>query len=121
LRPGYWCWNKYNWHAVVGFLRHMPWDCQSVAVSEEDGADDDLRIFAFVKPDGRLVVVVSNRSFAPHKFKIETSRPGRTFTGVRYTPESAGENFAGVPIGKADGSVISPVVPDMAWEFWEEV
>ncbi len=120
LRPGHWCWNKYNWHAVVGFLRHLPWDSRSVAVSELDGADDDLRILAYVKPDGKLVAVLSNRSYRPHRFEVEM-RAGRTrFVGFRYTPESAGDRYCGVPVGEIDGPVLSAVVPDMAWEFWEE-
>lgn len=120
LRRGHWCWNKYNWHAVVGFLKHMPWDCQSVEVSEVDGADEDLRILAFVKPDGKLTVLVSNRCYQPHKFVLDTGRTDSRFVGFRYTPESAGENWSGVRVGEMCDGVISPVVPDMAWEFWEE-
>ena len=94
LRPGHWVYNDYNWFAVGSFVKHMPWDCQVVDV-KEDVRDNDLRIFAFKKPDGKLTVVVSNRSFAPHIFHIDTSLPGATFKGFRYTPKDAGGQLPG--------------------------
>jgi hypothetical protein len=120
LEPGHWTWNKYNWHAVGSFIRHMPWDCRSIAVNELDGADDDLRICAYLRPDGKLSIVLSNRSFVPHGFSIETGREGSIFRGYRYTPESAGSGCLGVPVGEVQGGRIEPHLPDMSWEFWEE-
>lgn len=121
LEPGHWTWNKYNWHAVGSFVRHMPWDCRSLAVTEVDRSDDDLRICAFRRPDAKLTIALSNRSFAPHTFQIDTGFEGRTFSGVRYTPESAGDHCRGVPLGHLSGRQIAPQLPDMSWEFWEEV
>ncbi len=121
LEPGHWCWNKYNWYAVGAFVRRVPWDSRSLAVTETDGRHDDLRILAFHRPDGKLSVVLSNRSGAPHTFEVDTGPGDRTFAGFRYTPESAGERCAGVPVGRMRGGVISPVLPDMSWEFWEEI
>jgi hypothetical protein len=120
LEAGHWFWNKYNWHAVGSFLRHMPWDCRSMAVTEQDGSDPDLRILAFLHPDGKLTVALSNRSFVPHTFVIETGRAGAVFHGCRYTPESAGADCRGVPLGDRIGPNLSPQLPDMSWEFWEE-
>ena len=120
LEPGHWIWNKYNWYAVGSFVRHMPWDCLSVAVTEVDRSDDDLRICAFKRPSGKLSIVVSNRSFVPHTFSIDTGLENRTFRGYRYTPESAGERCQGVWVGELEGRCITPELPDMAWEFWEE-
>ncbi len=118
LKPGHWTWNNYNWHAVVGFLRHMPWDSTVVKITE-DRFDHDMRILAYKRPDGKLVVVVSNRSFADYTFNINTGLTSNAeFTGYRYTPDEAGENFMGVPIGTLQGQTISPKVPDLAWEFW---
>ncbi|MEC3920263.1 hypothetical protein [Nocardia sp. CDC160] len=120
LPPGHWTWNPYNWHAVGSFVRHMPWDCRSVTVEEPDGSDDDLRVCAFTRPDGKLTVALSNRSFRSHTYHVETNR-GAEFRGFRYTPDSAGEQCRGVPIGTCHGPDLSIEIPDMAWEFWEEV
>jgi len=119
LKPGHWTWNKYNWNAVGSFVRHMPWDCQAVEV-QEDGPDNDLRILVFKKPDGKLTVVLSNRSFAPHAFRVATGLPGAKFKGYRYTPDEAGEDCKGKEIGTLAGPVITPLVGDLSWEFWEQ-
>ena len=120
LEPGHWIWNKYNWYAVGSFIHHMPWDCHSVAISEVDGLDDDLRVCTFTRPDGKLSIVLSNRSFYPHTFSIDTGLEGRVFRGVRYTPESAGRQCQGIAVGEQTGRMIAPQLPDMCWEFWEE-
>lgn len=119
LKPGCWTWNKYNWHAVGSFVRHMPWDCRAVTVTEES-RDNDLRILAFKKPDGKLVVVLSNRSFHEHTFHIATGLSGATFKGWRYSPDEAGGDFMGVELGPMKGGTISPKLDDLTWEFWEE-
>jgi hypothetical protein len=118
LEPGHWTWNKYNWYAVVGFLKHMPWDSRSVTVEEETFQDDN-RIFAFKRPDGKLVVVLSNRCTADYTFHIKTGVDG-TFKGYRYDPDNAGEDFRGVPCGELSGPDIAPTLADMTWEFWVE-
>ncbi len=120
LQVGHWGWNKYNWYAVGSFVKHMPWNCVSVAVTELDGADDDLRIMTFKRPNGKLTVVLSNRSFVPHRFTVTTGLSGKTFKGYRYTPESAGIDCRGVEVGELSEAALSIEVPDMAWEFWEE-
>ncbi len=119
LKPGGWTWNKYNWHAVGSFVRHLPWDSRAVEVTEET-RDPDLRIFAFKKPDGKLTIVLSNRSFHEHTFHFATGLSGATFKGFRYTPDMAGENFMGVEIGTLRGDTISPKLGDLTWEFWEQ-
>ena len=119
LQPGYWRWNNYNWYAVGSFLRHMPWNCQAVEVTEAN-SDPDLRILAFKRPNGKLTVVLSNRSFSDHTFHITTGLPSAVFKGYRYTPEEAGADFHGVEIGTLSGAVISPKVTDLTWEFWEQ-
>ena len=119
LHPGHWTWNKYNWHAVGSFVRHMPWDCRAVKVKEET-RDQDLRIFAFKKPDGKMTIVLSNRSFHEHTFHITTGLSGATFKGFRFTPDAAGENFMGVEIGTLSGGTISPKLGDLTWDFWEQ-
>ena len=119
LKPGHWTWNKYNWNAVGSFIKHMPWDCQAVEVTEAH-RDSDLRILAFKRPNGKLTLVVSNRSCSTHKFNVTTGLQGATFKGYRCTPEDAGQECKGVQIGTLTGGVISPSVPDLAWEFWEQ-
>ena len=119
LKPGCWTWNKYNWYAVGSFVRHMPWDCRAVAV-KEDAPDKDLRILAFKKPDGKLTIVLSNRSFKEHTFHLATGLSNATFKGFRYTPDAAGKNFMGMEIGTLNGGNISPKLADLTWEFWEQ-
>jgi len=119
LLPGHWTWNKYNWNAVGSFVRHMPWDCQVVQM-DEDVHDPDLRVLAFKRPNGKLTVALSNRSFGGHVFHIDTGLTGATFKGYRYTPDDAGENCMGTDRGMLTGGTISPNVDDMSWEFWEQ-
>ncbi|HEX4138763.1 MAG TPA: glycoside hydrolase family 30 beta sandwich domain-containing protein, partial [Candidatus Methylacidiphilales bacterium] len=119
LQPGHWTWNNYNWFAVGSFLRHMPWNCQAVGVTE-DKRDNDLRILAFKKPDGKLTIVLSNRCGAPHTFHVDTGLPGATFKGYRYSPTDAGDNCQGVPVDPLQGGIISPQLADRTWEFWEQ-
>ena len=94
LKPGHWTWNKYNWHSVVGFLRHMPWDSTVVKLKEEN-LDHDMRILAYKRPDGKLVICVSNRSWKDYTFKIKTGLDAPVFKGYRYTPDETGEDFMG--------------------------
>jgi len=119
LKPGHWMWNPYNWHAIGSIVKHMPWDSQVVKVKEYQ-SDEDLRILAFKRPNGKLTIMVSNRSFSPHTFHLNTGINNGRFKGYRYTPDEAGENGMGVEIGKLNGKIISPKVADMTWEFWEE-
>jgi hypothetical protein len=119
LQPGHWTYNNYNWFAVGSFVKHMPWNCQAVDV-KEDTQDNDLRILAFKRPNGKLTVVLSNRSFAPHTFHIDTGLQNATFKGYRYTPHEAGPNFQGVELPPLTGGTISPQLADETWEFWEQ-
>jgi hypothetical protein len=119
LKPGHWEPNPYNWNAVGSFVRHMPWDCRAVTV-EEANYDEDLRILSFIRPNGKLSIVVANRSFSSHTFNLAIGLTGATFKGFRYTPDQAGDGTRGVAIGTLAGESIAPTVPDMAWEFWEQ-
>jgi hypothetical protein len=81
-----------------------------------------LRIFAFTRPDGKLVIALANRSYTAHTFKLATGLGGSTrFTGFRYTPDNAGADTRGVPIGELPGDALSPTVADMSWEFWVQL
>jgi O-glycosyl hydrolase len=120
LMPGHWTWNPYNWNAVGSFVRHLPWDSRSVAV-DESAPDDDLRVLAFLRPDGKLTVVVSNRCSAPHTCHLRTGVAGATFKGFRYTPDEAGEDCGGLAAGERSGPSISTTLPDLSWEFWEQI
>jgi len=119
LQPGHWTWNKYNWHAVGSFVKHLPWDSRAVAVTEEN-ADPDLRVLAFKRANGKLTFVLSNRSFAEHTFHVQTGLKDAVFKGYRYTPDEAGPDFKGIEIGSLSGGVISPKLADLSWEFWEQ-
>jgi hypothetical protein len=119
IKPGHWIFNPYNWNAVGSFVKHMPWDCVSLKVDEAK-YDMNGRIFAFKKPDGKMTVVVSNRSSKERAFDIATGLAQGTWKGFRYTPEEAGEGTLGVPVGELTGGSIKPVLPPLSWEFWEQ-
>jgi len=119
LKPGHWTWNKYNWHAVGSFVKHLPWDSRAVAVTEQI-ADPDLRVLAFKKANGKLTIVLSNRSFAEHTFHVQTGLQDAVFKGYRYTPDEAGPDFKGLAIGSMTGDTITPRLADLSWEFWEQ-
>lgn len=119
VAPGHFIWNPYNWYAVAGFLKHMPWNSTVLKV-EEAKSDPDMRILAFKRPDGKEVIVVSNRSGKSFTFDIDTGLANPTFTGFRYTPTDAGEGFLGKPIGGMSGRTLKVAVADLTWEFWVE-
>jgi hypothetical protein len=119
LKPGHWIFNPYNWNAVGSFVKRMPWDSVVVAVDEAN-YNADARILTFKRPDGKLSVVVSNRTPGDLAFAIATGRPGSRWRGFRYTPFAAGEGTMGVPISEQPGADLKVVLPRLSWEFWEE-
>jgi hypothetical protein len=120
LKSGFWTWNKYNWNAVGSFLRRMPWDCQAVEVTE-DVPDPDLRILAVRRPNGKLTFVLSNRCGSNHTFHVTPGLPHDAFKGYRYTPDDEpSAECLGKEIGSLSGAVLSPVLADRTWEFWEQ-
>lgn len=118
LQPGHWVYNNYNWFALAGFLKHMPWNSRRFAVAE-DVVRKDQRILAFKTPEGKMVVVMTNRSNAPFTFNI-TNVSKASFKGFRYTPEEAGPNFEGTPVGNRSGNQFTVDLPSMCWDFWVE-
>ena len=119
LKPGHWIYNRYNWNAVGSFVKRLSWDSVAVA-ADESHYDADARIFAFKRPNGKLTVVVSNRTAGERAFDLETGLAGARWKGFRYTPEVAGEGTLGVAVGEQDGAKIRPVLPRLSWEFWEQ-
>jgi hypothetical protein len=119
IKPGHWIFNPYNWNAVGSFVRRMPWDSVAVDVKETK-YDANARIFAFKKPDGKLTVVISNRTQKERAFEIATGLGQGSWKGWRYTPEEAGKDTMGVAAGQQNGSVIKLVLPAQSWEFWEQ-
>lgn len=119
VKPGHWIYNPYNWNAVGSFVKRMPWDSVVVDISEES-YNPDARILAFRKPDGKLTIVLSNRTPGAHAFEIQTGLRDATFKGFRFTPDDAGKDTLGSAIGELRGGTISPTLPRLAWEFWEQ-
>ena len=119
VEPGHWIFNHYNWHAVGSFTRHLPWDSVAVAVAEKV-YQTNARVLAFRRPDGKLTIAISNRNLSEHNFSVATGLTNETFKGFRYTPEDAGENCRGLEIGTLSGGTISPSLPGLSWEFWEQ-
>ncbi|MGH7947127.1 MAG: hypothetical protein ACREF9_19295, partial [Opitutaceae bacterium] len=119
LKPGHWIFNPYNWNAVGSFVRRLPWDSIAVTVDEAH-YDPDARIFAFKRPNGKLTVVVSNRTAGERAFEIETGGASASWVGFRYTPDAAGEGTLGIRVGRQTGKRLRPTLPRLSWEFWEE-
>jgi O-glycosyl hydrolase len=117
--PGHWIFNPYNWNAVGSFVKRMPWDSVVVEVTEKS-YHPDARIFAFKKPDGKLTVVLSNRTPGERAFTVNTGLAAAEFKGFRYTPDEAGQHTMGVTVGSLTGGTISPKLPRLSWEFWEQ-
>jgi O-glycosyl hydrolase len=67
-----------------------------------------------------ITVVLANRSFTAHTFKVASGLRNATFRGIRYTPDEAGKDSMGVEICTLQGGTLTPKVPGMAWEFWEQ-
>lgn len=120
LKEGHWVYNNYNWYALVGFLKHMPWNSRRYYV-DEDIVRKDQRILAYTTPRGKMVYVVTNRSEKDFTFNIKTSdNKSKSFKGYRYTPENAGKDFMGEEIGLYEGNEIKINLPSMSWDFWVE-
>ncbi len=120
MKPGHWIFNPYNWNAVGSFVKRMPWDSVAVDVTEAN-YDPDARVFAFKRPNGKLTVVVSNRTPGERRFALSIGdRSDAQWKGYRYTPDNAGERTLGVPVGELHGANLQPVLPRLSWEFWEE-
>jgi len=119
IKPGHWIFNPYNWNAVGSFVKRMPWDCVALHL-EEAKYDANGRIFAFKKPNGKMTIVVSNRSPKDRTFDIATGLGSAEWKGFRYTPDEAGEGTMGVPAGNQSGPTLKPVLPPQSWEFWEQ-
>jgi O-glycosyl hydrolase len=113
IKKGHWDYNNQNFNAIAGFLTYMPWNSRRYHV-EEDVVRKDNRIMAFKTPEGRQVIVLTNRSGKPFQFHLETDSK-KSFAGYRYTPSA--RNIA---LGKQRGASLSPQVPNLAIEFWVE-
>lgn len=117
--PGHWIFNPYNWNAVGSFVKRMPWDSVVVDVAEKN-YNPDARTLAFRKPDGKLTIVLSNRSASGHTFQITTGLRGAKFKGWLYTPDEAGKHTQGNYLGELSGEMMTPTLPRRSWEFWEQ-
>ncbi len=119
MKSGSWIYNDYNWNAVGSFVKHMPWDCKVIDITEQT-YNKDARVFAFVRPNGKRTIVVSNRSGKDYTFKLKTGIDKAKWKGYRYTPWERGKNTMGVDAGKQKGKELVVTLPHLSWEFWEE-
>ncbi|WP_309386258.1 glycoside hydrolase family 30 beta sandwich domain-containing protein [Cerasicoccus frondis] len=115
LKKGYWSYNYYHWNSVVGFLKYMPWNSALYQV-DEDQVRHDNRIMAYKTPQGKLVIVLTNRSAdETFTFNINTG-VGPSYTGRRIDSET--RNNSGSYLARQYGSSISCEVPPLSIEFW---
>jgi hypothetical protein len=69
----------------------------------------------------RYSVRVNRSTSAERPFAIATGLPADTTRQVfRYTPEEAGPDTRGAPLGAASSAQLNPKVPTQSWEFWEQ-
>lgn len=80
LQPGHWFFNDYNWNAVGSFVKRMPWDCKVLDLKEAT-YNKDARVFAFVKPNGKRTIVVSNRTGKDYTFSLDTNLANSKWKG----------------------------------------
>ena len=119
MEPGTWIYNDFNWNAVGSFVKHMPWDCKVLDITEKK-YNKDARIFAYEKPDGKRTIVVSNRTGGKYTFRLTTGMKGK-WQCYRYSPWERGENSMGLKTGEQKGNEIITELPHLSWEFWEEL
>ena len=113
LKPGHWEYNPQNWNAIAGFLRYLPWDSVRLTVDEDTVRDDD-RIMAWKTPDGKLGLVITNRSGAPFRFDIALGKK-LSMHGARYT-----EGALNKRLSSQSSDHLHAIVPNQAIEFWLE-
>ena len=118
MKPGHWMYNDFNWNAVGSFVKHMPWDCKVLDITE-DSYNKDARVLAFERPNGKRTIVVSNRTGNDYTFRLITGINGK-WQSYRYSPWERGENSQGMPGEIQKGSEIVTLLPHLSWEFWEE-
>ena len=87
----------------------------TVVKVDEEKLDHDCPILAYIKPDGKMVIVLSNRCFKDYTFNIDTGLKDAVFAGFRYTPDDAGKDFMGVELEPLASDDFSPKLPDMSW------
>lgn len=113
LKKGHWEYNQRNWHALKGFLKHLPWNSVRYAV-KEDRVRGDNRILAWKTPAGKIGIALTNRSGAPFQFNIALGAR-KKMRGRRYTPSQAD-----VPLAVTRGDTLTALLPHHAIEFWIE-
>lgn len=113
IQEGHWDYNYQNFNSVRGFLKHMPWDSVRYDVTEDE-VRSDQRIMSYKTPEGKQVVVVTNRSSTNYfNFEIDMGTEG-VYRGYRYTPDSKEE----IVLTPKAGSTIDPTLPPLSIEFW---
>ena len=91
----------------------MPWDSVRYDVAEDE-VRTDQRIMSYKTPEGRLVIVLTNRAQdTAFTFNIDTGTDA-VFRGYRYTPRGTEE----IELEPLSGSTISPTLLPLSIEFW---
>lgn len=112
LKPGHWEFNPYNWNAIAGFLRYMPWDSTRLTV-DESTVQHDQRILVWRTKHGALGIALTNRGAQPYVFHIRGTGAVH-LAGYRYTVTRLNQ-----PLGVHDSAgSVSIVVPPQSIEFW---
>ena len=86
VEPGHWVTNPWNFHAVGSFAERLPWD-STVLTTDKGPTLAKARHLVVRRPDGRLTVVVANRSAdTPQTFRIATGITGGTWKVLALHP-----------------------------------
>lgn len=83
-----------NWHALAGFLKHMPWNSVRRIV-DEDQVRHDQRIMAWTSPDGKPGFVLTNRSSQPFIFRVKTDGK-QQYRGYMYNKQDFDKTMLGI-------------------------
>jgi hypothetical protein len=112
IEPGRWDYNPYNWNAVAGFLRYLPWDSTRLTV-DETIVQHDERILVWRSKTGQLGIALSNRGPVDYTFHLHGIR-AHGLTGHRYTVK-ARDTLLGHRAINMDFAI---TVPPQSFEFW---
>lgn len=90
---------KVNWHAIKGFLEHMPRNSVRTTFGASDAhLERELYGFSWRKPDGKHVMCMVNRCRKPNAVKL-AGMPAGTYRRFRYDLNTASQDMGTIASG----------------------